>query len=203
MGLKKALCVFLCTILICATVSAVMFIKNYSDSCKIYAQNGIKSHVTMMMHQTASKHLTGCGIKYSDICTLTKKEDGSVGSICIDGIRLSLLSCDIADLIYKNLQTPDTEFGVPLGAAFGSKAYSAKGPKIPVTVVPIGAVATENTSIFLSGGVNQTLHRIGIRFSVTVDCLSPFVDCSSVATVEIIIAETVISGEVPGVVWTR
>lgn len=199
--MKKILYVALMLLLTAIIAVVWMLVANFSRSCDVYARTGVQAQVTSMMNRTVAEYLLQNKKLCNELCTLSRKEDGSISSLTVDGLKLSAMGCQLSDLIFENLKKTETSYGIPLGSAIGSKTFSGRGPTIPVTVVPVGAVATQNTGEFLSGGVNQTLYRVGLRFSVTLDCIAPFYNCSSVATVDITITETVISGEVPQVVW--
>ncbi|HBR30977.1 MAG TPA: sporulation protein YunB, partial [Clostridiales bacterium] len=66
---------------------------------------------------------------------------------------------------------------------------------------PLGTVASEIRSDFKSAGINQSLHRIMLEFKICVSLLSPFASSSSEFVSSLCIAETVIVGEVPNVIW--
>ncbi|MBO4501832.1 MAG: hypothetical protein J5760_06275, partial [Clostridia bacterium] len=55
---------------------------------------------------------------------------------------------------------------------------------------------------FVTGGINQTVHRISVVYSVTVRCLAPFDEELTVITGETVLAETLIIGEVPEIMFS-
>jgi len=93
------------------------------------------------------------------------------------------------------------EFYIPLGNALGSRLLSGRGPKINVKIVPIGTISSNIKSEFQSAGINQSMHRLIIEFKVCVSIMSPFSNSTSQFTVPLCIAETIIVGEVPRVIW--
>lgn len=201
--MKKKLIAVCLVILAVLTVFSVMLGRNYGEACDIYASTGVRAEITSLINDAVADYLLGNGLVYSDFALVSYRADGTVSSVMIDGIKLSVVSSELSNEIYDAIENKMPEFGIPLGNALGMKSLSGRGPKIPVRVVPVGAVASEIVSEFISGGVNQTLHRIGIKFSVTVSCLTPFYECSSVVTLTVTAAETVIAGEVPGILWSK
>jgi hypothetical protein len=63
--------------------------------------------------------------------------------------------------------------------------------------VPLGSVDYVIDSKLISGGVNQTLHRITINYNFEINCLAPFSETVIAMNNTLILAETVIVGEVP------
>ena len=61
----------------------------------------------------------------------------------------------------------------------------------------IGEVTTELKSEFEEMGVNQTLHRLYINVNCNVSLLTPFKDVDEHITAQVLISETVISGDIP------
>ncbi|MBO4453252.1 MAG: sporulation protein YunB, partial [Clostridia bacterium] len=114
-----------------------------------------------------------------------------------DALKINKIALGISEAVYDSIKDPETEYGVPLGNAIGSRFFAGKGPKIPVRLTQINAVSYEIKSDLISGGINQTVHRISVRYTVTVKCLAPFNENLIIINGEQIIAETVIIGEVP------
>ena len=176
--------------------------KNYSEACDIYAKNGVKAKLTSLINSKAFEYLSSV-YNDDDFTEIDKKSDGSVSNISINTIKLSMTANELSDKIYDILKNECPEFGIPFGNMTGFKSLSGKLFKVPVKIVPVGFVAYEIKSEFISGGINQTLHRVSLIFTVTVNCLTPFYDCSSVITVPVTAAETVINGNVPNIIWKK
>lgn len=177
--------------------------KNYSKACDTYAQNGVKAKLTFLINDIATEYLSSFNEGKEHFTEIKRKSDGTVSDISIDTIKLNILATELSNRMYETLEYECPEFGIPFGNITGFKSLSGKGCKFPVKVVPVGCVAFESQSEFISGGINQTLHRISIIFSVTVNCLTPFHECNSVITVPITVSETVINGNVPNHIWKK
>ena len=88
-------------------------------------------------------------------------------------------------------------FGIPLGNLTSVAYFSGKGPVIPVTAVTLGTVANRVETELTSTGINQTLHRVTIRYAVTIRYLSPLREYVDTLNLEVLIAETLVVGDVP------
>ena len=80
----------------------------------------------------------------------------------------------------------------------GTKILSGRGPDIPIKMANVGNVETDLVSQFSQSGINQTLHRIYLNVSCKVTILTPFDTIEQQITNQVLIAEAVIVGDVPG-----
>ena len=79
----------------------------------------------------------------------------------------------------------------------GSKILSGRGPNVEIRMSTIGAVKTNIKSEFEETGINQTLHKIYIDIECNVSLLSPFKDLDESVNVQVLLSETIISGDIP------
>lgn len=133
-----------------------------------------------------------------ELVTLTKDVDEHITSIQIHSVAISLLASKMTVQILETLRNyQNSDFGIPLGNLTESALLSGRGPKIPVRPVSTGNAASELRSTLESAGINQTLHRVFIHFVVTVSYLAPLEACADTIAFDIVLAETLIVGEVP------
>ena len=74
---------------------------------------------------------------------------------------------------------------------------SGKVPKIKIKTVPLGKIACDTESQFISAGINQTLFRLILKISLAYEVLAPFTRESSELTFTYTLCETIIVGDVP------
>lgn len=84
------------------------------------------------------------------------------------------------------------------GSFTGVKLLSGRGPAIKIKISSNGNVKTDLRSEFISKGINQTLHRIYLQVDCEVSILTPFKNIDKSISNQILIAENVIVGEIPG-----
>ena len=89
---------------------------------------------------------------------------------------------------------------IPLGQIFGSQILAYHGPKIPVTLIPIGTVHVDITHSFSEAGINQTRHKIYLEVFAGVQFVVPFISAEREVMTAVPIAETVYMGDVPNTV---
>lgn len=179
-----------------------MFFKGFSQASDIYASGEAKNMLTYRVNECIYRKISESGLKYDDFALIKSDINGKITSIQIDTVKLNMISSGLVLDILDNINNIEYgEFGIPLGNAFGSRLFSGRGPKIKVRIIPLGTVASEIRSDFRSAGINQSMHRILLEFKICVTLLTPFASASSEFTSSLCIAETVIVGDVPNVIW--
>lgn len=137
-------------------------------------------------------------ITYDDLCTIEKDETNDVSLIKMNSININKLNSKIALEVQEKLNdTTISKFYVKLGSFTGIKLLAGRGPDVEVRMSTIGEVTTELKSEFEEMGVNQTLHRLYINVNCNVSLLTPFKDVDEHITAQVLISETVISGDIP------
>ena len=66
-----------------------------------------------------------------------------------------------------------------------------------IQISPIGNVETDLKTEFTSQGINQTLHQIYLDITCNVSILTPFNSTTEEIKNQILIAESIIVGEIP------
>ncbi len=136
--------------------------------------------------------------KYTDLCTITKDDNGNIAMISANVIPVNEIISDVAIKIQEELNnTENSEFFIPLGTFLGSKLLAGRGPKVSIKMATIGSVLTDLKSEFSSAGINQTMHRIYLEVKCTVVILTPFETMEEEITNQVLLAEAVIVGTTP------
>ena len=86
---------------------------------------------------------------------------------------------------------------MPLGAALGLTLFAGSGPRIPISIVPVGTVQTDFETEFEACGINQTRHEISLEATTTMRIVIPTGTDTIQVTSTIPIAESIIVGTVP------
>ena len=83
------------------------------------------------------------------------------------------------------------------GSFSGFKLLAGRGPGVKIRISSIGNVETDLRSEFTSQGINQTLHRVFLQVDCEVSVLTPFKDISKKIANQVLLAESVIVGNIP------
>lgn len=200
--MKKRLFIFIIVFLVLFGTAGYFFIEGFNKAADSYALSEAKSLLIYHINNDINKKISESGMKYSDFATISTDDSGRITSIQVDSVKLNLTASEFSVLIIESIKSIQTgEFYIPLGNAFGSRLLSGRGPKINVKIIPIGTISSDIKSEFQSAGINQSMHRLMINFNVCVSIMSPFSSATTNFTVPLCIAETIIVGEVPKVIW--
>ena len=146
----------------------------------------------------AIAEVMGTSITYADLMRVSTDSQGRVAMIEANSTLMNDISSEAALAAQRNLDTlADQGVQLPLGSAMGISLLSGSGPKIRVSIIPVGAVSTRFVTSFESAGINQTRHEISLEASVVMRIVIPTgADSVSVSTY-VPIAESIIVGSVP------
>ncbi|MBE6648282.1 MAG: sporulation protein YunB [Ruminococcaceae bacterium] len=168
--------------------------KTLSDFAQTFGENRIFELVNQCILETTQKE----SAEYNSICKIHYDSAGKITAITVDPERVNKIKGETVSSIIRTLKdNSKEEFSVPLGTLLGSRLFSAKGPKVNIEVIPLGAVASELIQKFTSVGINQTLHSLYLDVRISVKLASPFSESNINVQTNVCIAETVIIGDIP------
>ena len=149
------------------------------------------------MHE-AVRDVMGDEINYQDMMTVHTDENGRVTMLQANAVRMNELAAFTALQAQARLESADAQsVSIPLGAALGIPFFSALGPRIRVRIVPVSAVSAAFSTEFESAGINQTRHKIYLSLRTTVRLVIPSGARQVSLGSQVLIAESIIVGEVP------
>lgn len=124
--------------------------------------------------------------------------DGRVYLLQANTAKMNLLAANTVQAALDNLTSLGKQgVSIPMGTLSGVSLFAGLGPNIRATFLPVSGITSKFRSQFLSAGVNQTLHRIELLLSVTVEIALPGGMASVTVETGMPVAESVIVGEVP------
>ena len=129
------------------------------------------------------------------------RENGSkVYMVQADPRQMNLLSAQCAEAAQQRIAALGEQgIAIQLGTITGISFLSGKGPAIHVSYTPAGSVQSQFSSEFTSSGINQTLYRVNIKLTASIQLVMPGIYELIRVSTEAAIAENIIAGEVPQV----
>ena len=138
------------------------------------------------------------GVAYDELIAVRVDAQGKVTMLQANTVRMNELAVHIALAAQDALtERDDPTIAVPLGAALKVPFLSSVGPRITVRLLPVGAVKASFATEFESAGINQTRHKIWLEMHATVRLVLPTGAKAVNVDTQILIAESIIIGEVP------
>lgn len=162
------------------------------------AQTSVMNTTSDLTNDAIAKQIAAGNIAYDRIVFFEKDLEGRITALKTNMSEVNRLKTDILNIINDEILALDTsDIGIPLGSLFIPEFFSGKGPAIPVHILSIRNSDANFVSSFSQAGINQTLHRLNMEVSIDVAVLVLGETSSFTMTSEVVVAETVIVGQVP------
>ena len=192
--LFRLLLIFLAAACLCF----LMLRSRYRDVLQELAETQVKNTTSDLTNDAIAKQIAQGVIQYDRIVYFEKDLEGRITALKTNMSEVNRLKTDILNLINDEILALDTsDIGIPLGSLFLPELFSGKGPAIPVHILSIRNSDAAFTSRFSQAGINQTLHQLTMIVSVDVAVLVLGQTSSFTVNSEVVVAETVIVGDVP------
>lgn len=189
----KIVCVFL----IFATIFVLLDIP-IRPVVRENAKYIVKNEVTLMINECVADYLQENNIAYTDLITLSLNDKKEVTAVGTNTIAVNKLKTEITNAIANELKNSRGEkIRVSLGNLFDSYVLDYIGIEFQVKLTDYGFIETDILSSFKSSGINQTIHRINLKIKVEINVNIGTLYQTETVETEILLAETVLLGNVP------
>ena len=199
--MRKWICSLLWRLLLIAAVALSLFIAfrgRYHLVIRELAETQVKNTTSDLTNDAIAKQIAAGKIQYDRIVYFEKDLNGRITALKTNMSEVNRLKTDILNIINDEILALDTsDIGIPMGSLFLPEFLSGKGPMIPVHILSIRNSDATFHSNFQQGGINQTLHQLAMEVSVDVAVLILGQTSSFTINSEVVVAETVIVGDVP------
>ena len=176
----------------------LVFRVKYRDVIRSLAQTQVKNSTSDLTNDAIAKQIAAGDIQYDRIVYFEKDLDGRITALKTNMSEVNRLKTDILNIINDEILALDTsDIGIPIGSLFLPEFFSGKGVAIPVHILSIRNSDANFASHFSQAGINQSLHQLIMEVSVDVAVLVLGQTSSFTIASEVVVAETVIVGEVP------
>lgn len=153
---------------------------------------------TEAINEAVSEIINEFEFSYEKLAETTRAGDGSVLEISTNMSNVNKLKTEVSLRIGKKLEDiKSRRIDVPLGTLMGFDLFYMRGPDIPLHITMSGSTETDFISEFESGGINQTVHKLSLTITTDMTVLVPPSSENTSVTTTVVIAETVIVGDVP------
>ena len=194
----RGMCLAALLMLASFAMAFIMFRNRYCDIIQELAQTQIKNTTSDLANDAIAKQMSDGTIQYDRIVFFEKDLNGRITALKTNMSEVNRLKTDILNIINDEILALDTsDLGIPLGSLFLPELLSGKGPAIPVHILSIRNSDAVFESSFIQAGINQTLHKLIMLVTVDVAILVLGQTSSFTINSEVVVAETVIVGDVP------
>ena len=158
-----------------AVKSFIIIETNLRPTIISIAEARAKVLATQAINSAIDKHIAQES-RYEHLIFIHKDYEGNVVMAEVNNMEVARIQTLTTMNVQGALRELKAEkIRIPLGQALGSEILANYGPRISITLVPIGTVTAEIKQSFESSGINIVSHQVGIDITASVQIIIPFV----------------------------
>ena len=185
-------------LMIIAALATVYFRFQYRDVVFQLAQTQVRNSTSDLINDAIDEQIKTGNIQYDRIVYFEKDLDGRITALKTNMSEVNRLKTEILNIINDEILALETsDIGIHTGNILLPELFSGRGFMIPVQILAIRNSEATLDSSFTEAGINQTLHQLNMHISVDVTALVLGKTESFTISSQVIVAETVIVGQVP------
>lgn len=112
-----------------------------------------------------------------------------------ENMKITSQTIDVVQRIFQHME--DVPERIPLGEAVNSAILSSFGPRVPIKLVPAGAVKVDLETRKQDAGINMLLVEVYIHIVAEVSIIIPFDTQPELVETEVPISYVLVVGDVP------
>lgn len=174
--------------------ASALFLKDLSSQIAVSDASDI---VTVQINKVIAQLMTERDYKSDYFVVLEKNDRGEVTAVSSNMARINALSAQILDRVVGKTDSRTLTVEIPLGNLTGVSLLMGRGPAVPVRIIVLTSSHVEFSNSIVTAGINQTKHQINLEVKVDIDILIPWATESAQVTTQVLIADTIIVGQVP------
>jgi sporulation protein YunB len=179
---------------------AVFFDSNLLQAVLSIAEARTNALAIQAVNEAVAQKFGG-NILYQEMVILKKDRDGKIVMAQIDSREVNRLIAETTLQAQGALTALSKEkLYIPFGQALNNYFLATLGPRIPVTLIPVGFVSTEITDTFEQAGINQVRHKIYLQIRAEVQVAIPFISENTQISTTVPIVDAIYPGAVPDTV---
>ena len=181
-----------------AVIGFFLFRRKYYQVILELAQTKVLNSTSDLINDAIDRQIVSGTIQYDRIVYFEKDLNGRITALKTNMSEVNRLKTETLNIINDEILEMDAgTMGIPLGNLIFPEFLSGKGPTIPVEILSIRNSDASFQSNFSQAGINQTLQQLNMEVLVDVSILVLGQTESFTVTSQVIVAETIIVGQVP------
>lgn len=198
---REARLFFLLALLVFAlTRLGLAFDSNLLPAILSIAEARTNALAVRAVNEAVAEKFSG-NILYQDVVILQKDQDGKIAMAQTNVREVNRLIAQTTLQAQGALTALSEEkLYIPFGQALNNVFLAGLGPRIPVTLIPVGFVRTEITDTFEQAGINQVRHKLYLRIQAEVQVAIPFISSVTHVSTTVPIVDAIYPGAVPDTV---
>ncbi len=195
---KRKLVILLLFIITFLFFAWFLLTPHLSPMLREVAQSELESIAFDIVGRIVEEELSRGDIGYDDLVNIERDAEGKVSAITTNMQKINLLKLRIANRLSEEMfiHTEDI-IKIPFGNLTGIDFMTGVGPDIKFRTMWVSSVNSDFSNSFEAAGINQTIHRIELDFSINVGMMFAGREIGVDVGTSVCVAETVIVGEIP------
>ena len=195
--LRRILIVAVLLLVVCCLLLG-MFRGRYRETICSLARTQVINATSDLINDAIARQIELGDVTYDRIVYFEKDLNGKITALKTNISEVNRLKTDILNIINDEILALDTQdLGIPIGSLLLPELFSGRGVQIPVQILSIRNSDASFSSNFTQAGINQTLQQINMQVSVDVAILVMGETEIFNVNSQVVVAETIIVGEVP------
>ena len=195
--LRRILCLTAVLALLAVAVLLVLRTK-YRKALTELAQTQVKNVTSDLINDAVDREIAEGTIQYDRLVYFEKDLEGRITALKTNMGEINRLKTETLALINQEILDMDSSaLGVPIGSLVLPEVFAGRGFSIPIEILAIRNSDASFSSSFSQAGINQTLQQMKMDVFVDVTVLILGSTESFTVTSQVVVAETVIAGQVP------
>ena len=192
-------CFTVLLILVLIGLVGFVFLRNkYYAVITSLAQTQVTNATSDLINDAVANQISSGNIAYDRIVYFEKDLNGRITALKTNIGEVNALKTQTLNTINEVILESDYfDTGIPIGSLIFPEFLSGRGPQIPVRILSVRNSDATFQSNFTHAGINQTLHQLNMCVLVDVTVLVLGRTISFTVTSEVVVAETIIVGDVP------
>ena len=175
-----------------------LFRSRYVDTITTLARTQVTNATSDLINDAIDAQIQQGDIQYDRIVYFEKDLEGRITALKTNMSEVNRLKTAILNRINDEILAIDeSNLGIPVGSLILPEFLADRGPQIPVHILSIRNSDGAFGSNFSAAGINQTLHQLTMEVCVDVAVLVFGRTQSFTVTTQVVVAETIIVGQVP------
>ena len=193
--LRRILCLTAVLALLAVAVLLVLRTK-YRKVLTELAQTQVKNVTSDLINDAVDREIAEGTIQYDRLVYFEKDLEGRITALKTNMGEINRLKTETLALINQEI-LDSSALGVPIGSLVLPEVFAGRGFSIPIEILTIRNSDASFSSCFSQAGINQTLQQMKMDVFVDVTVLILGSTESFTVTSQVVVAETVIVGQVP------
>lgn len=194
---KYKLCAFLFLIVI-FLILIVSFISGYfSDRVRVYMKNKSTNYISELITATLNEEVVNT-IDSTNMIRINYTNENVINSISVNTKDVNTILRKTNEILLSSIkEIDDISLSLPISIIFSDTLFNGMGPDMNFSILVTSSFNTDIVSNIEEFGINNSLFKLSIKISFTVDTIMPLNRDLNEIILYIPLVVEVITGEVP------